>query len=100
LSFSESTWRRLFENEVQYINRLQRGDWLDLFGTNGFELVEEEDQETDISALNFAARYSRMPKKDLGCTVLRVLLKKCVGYGVVMSASNSASLATAEVFPN
>ncbi len=27
LSFSEATWRRLCENEVQYINRMQRGEW-------------------------------------------------------------------------
>ena len=42
LSFSETTWRRLCENEVQYINRLQRGEWLGLFKANGFELIEEE----------------------------------------------------------
>jgi len=30
LTFSEEKWKRLCENEVQYINRLQRGEWLDL----------------------------------------------------------------------
>ena len=35
VSFSDDTWNRLFENEVQYINRMQRGEWLDLFERNG-----------------------------------------------------------------
>jgi SAM-dependent methyltransferase len=76
LSFSESTWRRLFENEVQYINRMQRSNWLQLFRANGFELIDEGDQQTDISQLKLADRYSGMSQKDLACTVLRVLLKK------------------------
>jgi Methyltransferase domain len=78
LSFSESTWRRLFENEVQYINRMQRSDWLKLFEANGFELIEEEDQQTDIKHLKLADKYSQLPKQDLECTVMRVLLKKSV----------------------
>ena len=31
LTFSDETWIHLFENEVQYINRMQRGEWLELF---------------------------------------------------------------------
>src|SRR5687768_7638696 len=35
LSYSDKVWTRLFENEIQYINRLQRGEWLQLFDSHG-----------------------------------------------------------------
>jgi ubiquinone/menaquinone biosynthesis C-methylase UbiE len=92
LSFSESTWRRLFENEVQYINRMQRSDWLQLFRATRFELIEEEDQHTDISQLKLADRYSGMAQKDLECTVLRVLLKKGITDKVSPPTHNSVVL--------
>jgi SAM-dependent methyltransferase len=76
LSFSEPPWHRLFENKVQYVNRIQRSDWLRLFMENKFELIEEESNQTDISPLKLAARYSQLPKKDLECTVLQMLLRK------------------------
>jgi SAM-dependent methyltransferase len=76
LSFSEGTWRCFFDNGVQHINRMQRGDWLRLFTENQFELVEEESKKADISRLKLAAKYSRLPEKDLECTVLRMLLRK------------------------
>jgi ubiquinone/menaquinone biosynthesis C-methylase UbiE len=78
LRFSEPTWHRFFENSVQYVNRIQRGDWLRLFMENRFELIEEESNQTDISGLKLATRYSQLPKKDLACTVLRMLLRKAV----------------------
>lgn len=76
LSYSESAWRRCWENEVQYINRVQRGEWLDLFKSNGFELIEKEDRQVDISKLKLAERYRQMEKTDLECTVLRLALRK------------------------
>ncbi len=78
LSFSEETWQRLFENEVQYINRMQRGEWLDLFKANGFILIEEETRRVDISRLTLANRYKDMEKADLECTVLKLALRKRV----------------------
>jgi SAM-dependent methyltransferase len=77
LSFSEDTWQRLFQNEVQYINRVQRGEWLELFKANGFKLIEEETRRVDISALTLADRFTEMDKEDLECTVLKVALRKC-----------------------
>jgi SAM-dependent methyltransferase len=76
LSFSEEKWKRLCENEVQYINRLQRGEWLELFKTNGFELIEEEVRRVDIGDLNLADRFADMDKGDLECTVLRLALRR------------------------
>ena len=43
LSFSGEVETFMRENEVQYINRLQRGEYLtQLFKANRFELIEEE----------------------------------------------------------
>jgi len=75
LSFSEQTWKRLCENEVQYINRMQRGEWLELFKANGFKLIEEEVRRVDIRGLNLADRFAHMDRGDLECTVLRLALK-------------------------
>jgi SAM-dependent methyltransferase len=79
LSFSEWTWRLLCENDVQYINRVQRGEWLALFMANGFELIEEDARRVDISRLKLAARYMDMAKGDLACTVLKLALQKPLG---------------------
>lgn len=78
LSFSEKTWKRLCENEVQYINRMQRGEWLELFKANGFELIEEEARRVDIGNLNLADRFVHMDRADLECTVLRLALRSCL----------------------
>ena len=76
LKFSDGTWQRLFENEVQCVNRVQRGEWLDLFERNGFERIEEESRRVDISKLRLANRYKKMERSDLECTVLKVALQK------------------------
>ena len=76
LTFSERTWTHLFENKVQYINRLQRGEWLELFKTAGFELVDEDSWNVDLGRLRVARRYANMDRHDLECAVLRVLFRK------------------------
>jgi len=47
-----------------------------LFKSNGFELIEEESTEIDISPLKLAERFALMDRKDLGCTVVRLALRK------------------------
>jgi SAM-dependent methyltransferase len=76
LTYSDTAWNRLWENEVQYINRMQRGEWLNLFKEARFELVEEETRQIDISGLRIAERFAHMPKQDLACTVVRLALRK------------------------
>jgi len=76
LSFSETTWKLLCANEVQYINRMQRGEWLELFAASGFELVDEERIKTDITNLRLASRFAGMQKDDLESTVLRLAFRR------------------------
>ncbi len=40
--YAEKVWKRYFENDVQYFNRVQRPEWLEMFQQAGFEMVEEE----------------------------------------------------------
>jgi len=76
LGFSEFKWNCLCENEVQNINRVQRGEWLELFLSRGFILVEEDARRVDISGLRIADRFAQMDRQDLACTVLRFAFQK------------------------
>jgi SAM-dependent methyltransferase len=76
LAFSDRTWKRYFENVVQYINRLQASDWLRLLGQAGFELRERSEETADISRLNVDPLYQGYSREDLACTILTVVLQK------------------------
>jgi predicted SAM-dependent methyltransferase len=76
LTFSDRTWRNVFENKVQYINRLQRSEWLDLFKASGFELIEEDSWYKDLGQLRLAERFANMDRRDLECTGPRLLYQK------------------------
>jgi len=65
LSFSKSIGHRLFENHVQYVNRIQCGGWLRLFRANNFELLDESSKHIGIAGLRLIDRYAQLPKKDL-----------------------------------
>jgi len=76
IGFSERTWRLLCDNDVQAINRVQRGEWLGLFKGAGFEITEEEYREVDISGLTIAPRFTSMERKDLATTIVRLTMRK------------------------
>jgi hypothetical protein len=76
LTVSETMWKRVYENEVQYINRMQRNDWTDLFTRSGFDIVEQDSRQVDISRLTLADRYAANDAEDLASTVVRVALRK------------------------
>lgn len=73
LRYSDKVWRRYFENDVQYVNRVQRPEWLALFRRAGLELLEEETQYTDIGSIKVDKSYAALDKKDLECVVLTVI---------------------------
>ena len=75
LSIPEWKWKLLCENEVQYINRLQRGEWLQLFKGSGFEIIEVDGQTVDISKLKLSEKYKNMDRRELECTVVRLAMK-------------------------
>jgi len=75
LKYSDKTWKRYFENDVQYFNRVQRPDWLNLFEKAGLELIWEEPK---ITTINFSVneKYSDLSLEDLGCTDIKVIHRK------------------------
>ena len=76
LTFSDKVWKRFFENKVQYINRLQRSEWLNIFQQAGFELIDEESSYVSIEKLKINKKYMNYDKKDLECLVLRIVHRK------------------------
>ena len=76
LRYSDRVWRRYFENNVQYINRIQRAEWLDLFHRAGFELVEEESVTVDIGSIKIDKDYQNLDEQDLQCVTLTVIHRK------------------------
>lgn len=65
--YSDRTWRRWFESEVQYVNRLQRPTWRRLFDKAGFERVDEDEISAPIGPLPIAEEYRHLPTTDLEC---------------------------------
>jgi SAM-dependent methyltransferase len=74
--YSDTMWERRFENKVQYFNRVQRPEWLDLFRGAGFELVEENLLSETISTTKLDDQYKNLSKQDLECMTMRVVYKK------------------------
>jgi len=73
LRYSDRMWKRYFENDVQYFNRVQRPEWLELFHKAGFELVAEEIDCTDIGPIKAEMSYENLDKRDLECVILTTI---------------------------
>ena len=69
-------WGLCFENDVQYINRIQRPEWRGLFEEAGLAIVEEEVESEDLSGLRIAASYSHYAEADLRCGGLKLVHRK------------------------
>jgi hypothetical protein len=76
LRYSDRTWRLLFDNEVQYINRMQRPEWRTAFQSAGFELIDEESCHVDLAALPVSQQYRHYDQTDLSCFTVDVLHRK------------------------
>lgn len=76
LRYSDTAWRRRYENAVQYFNRVQRPEWLHLFQSAGLVLLEEQRVTTDIGAIAVERKYAHLDRQDLQCTALTVVLRK------------------------
>lgn len=77
LSYSDRSWKRWFENDVQYINRVQRREWKALFKAAGLELYEEKNYRNEqISYMHLAKQYQKYDKAELECVGLKLLYRK------------------------
>lgn len=73
LRYTEVTWKRFFQNDVQYFNRVQKPDWMEMFQAAGLKLVEVETSDIDLGALPISANYQQINRQDLCCWTLRVV---------------------------
>lgn len=77
LRYSDATWKRLFENDVQYFNRIQHSEWIRLFEEAGFAIRHQEiTSRTDISSLHINRRFADFSRDDLEGTVSHVVARK------------------------
>jgi cyclopropane fatty-acyl-phospholipid synthase-like methyltransferase len=86
LRFSDKVWRHLFENDVQYFNRVQRPEWLDLFRSAGFELMAEETKPTNTDGIKIDTAYENLDSRDLQCEVLTLIHRRPKEGGIVRNA--------------
>jgi SAM-dependent methyltransferase len=76
LRYSHRVWKSFFENDVQYINKLQRSDWLRVFTDAGLLLVDENVEYTDLCGMRVARDYRNYAVADLACTDLNIVHRK------------------------
>ena len=74
--FSERIWKTFFENRVQYINRIQCSEWLQIFQRAGLELVEKDIVTKPVDATTLSRAYRQMDRLDIECCRLRVVHRK------------------------
>jgi len=81
ICFSDLVWRNIFENNIQYFNRLQMSEWINSFEKNNFKLLDKLPQYCDISDLNVNRRFKKYSEQDLRCTTLTIIHQKPLMQG-------------------
>jgi SAM-dependent methyltransferase len=76
LTYSDAEWKRWFENDVQYFNRLQSPQWRTMFDDAGLTLVNEDVSNVDLAGLPIADLYQQYDHETLRCGNLALLHRK------------------------
>jgi hypothetical protein len=76
LQYSDRVWRRWFENDLQYFNRIQLSEWLRRFQQTGMRLMHFEQEECDVSGLQINPTFAHLEERDLKCTIPTFVLQK------------------------
>jgi SAM-dependent methyltransferase len=75
MKYSDKIWKRYFESEIQYFNRIQRSEWLGLFEAAGLKLISEKPRHRDIN-INVHQKYGKLAREDRDCISLVVMHQK------------------------
>lgn len=75
LQYSDKVWKKWFENELQYFNRIQLSEWLSRFEATGMELVHLEHSECDLTGLSIHPSFAHFDERDLKCTIPTIVLR-------------------------
>lgn len=73
LRFSDTVWKLFFQNDVQYVNRVQRSEWMTLFDKVGLQLVSEQTEYSTIRSMKVHKQFGHLDKKDIECTSLNIV---------------------------
>jgi hypothetical protein len=76
LAYGERTWKLLFENRVQYFNRLQLPEWLSLFAQTDLTLVTCTQASRPLQGLRVARQFRRFSHDDLGVETVALIHEK------------------------
>jgi SAM-dependent methyltransferase len=76
ISYPDWLWSALFENEVQYFNRLQMSDWIEAFRQAGFVLLDTVAETTSLEGLRISPSFSHYTREDLACTIATLVLRR------------------------
>jgi SAM-dependent methyltransferase len=74
--FDGATWDRWVNSNVQYINRVQRPKWLELFRQAGFEFVSEEAEYGTSGIASVHPSYSYLSQQELDTNKLTLVFRK------------------------
>ena len=76
ICYSDAVWKIFFENNIQYFNRMQMSEWIDLFEQRGLKFIDKIPYYCDISDINVHPRFQKYPDEDLRCTTLTIIHQK------------------------
>jgi SAM-dependent methyltransferase len=76
LRYSDAVWKRYFQNEVQYFNRILMIDWIDIFSRAGLTLNEKIPEYINIETLQVHPQYKKYSTEDLSCINLTIVHQK------------------------
>lgn len=65
--YDDHTWRRRWNSAVQYVNRIQRPEWLDLFENSGLTLVHEQRVSEPMGAIPRSGAFRGLSQEDVDC---------------------------------
>lgn len=74
--YTDASWRRWFDSDVQYINRVQCPEWRALFADAGFETVEEDQVSEALPSLVLAPEYAELSAADRECMQMLVVHRR------------------------
>jgi len=76
IQYSDAEWRRRFESNIGYINRIQASQWRTAFAATGLEFCEEIRESVPIADLRVNPRFSKFANEDLECTIQTLVFRK------------------------
>lgn len=76
LMYPKNYWKVWLHNDIQYVNRVQRPEWLQFFENAGFTLVFEECTRTAHLPKCIASDFYSFPRSDLEVVFQRIIHTK------------------------